>query len=298
MSDHDWIRYERGELAGDEALAVERSLEASADGRVRLELLRFLRATASAPGSFERLGDGAQCPSEHALALLAEGQLDADIANPMRAHLVACGHCLLLLEAALEELAAGAAEAEQRAGERRAGFRLLANPLVRMAAAAAVLAVFALLVFERPSWEGGQLAALARIDALPVRTPRDAPADETERHYREGLANYAAADWVAAVDEFALALEGDPERVDIALYLGSAQLHLERAADALAVLREGLRHADEAWRPEVVWQLAQAALLTNDGHWARELLRELEPSGVDRSGAARELLVELGRLER
>jgi tetratricopeptide (TPR) repeat protein len=270
-------------------------------------LERVLRDLAGAPSAHDRWRDGAECPSEHALAALAEGRLADAPAAEVRAHLAVCGACVADARAALAELAeaaaeaggtsaaaAGAASTRSAAGapgapaERRAEvasrgepprLRLVATKGAWIGLAAAALLLFLLRPFGPDAPSPRDAIELARFEPLPVRVPRG-EADGAEAAFREGLGHYAEQRWDAAEAAFARAAELAPERVDVALYRGSTALLAGRPEEALAHLDPALSAAGTMGR-EARWQRAMALFALARPEEARaelEALAEGEPA--------------------
>jgi thioredoxin-like negative regulator of GroEL len=235
---------------------------------------RVLRELANAPSALERWSDGAECPSEHVLAAFAEGRLEAGKEAQVRGHLSRCGACVGDVRAALDELAAIAAETARDAGSAaRRGLRLVEptrgprRPVwpvwpvwIGLAAAAVLLVVFGPRLLDGGGARRAKAVELARVEAIAARIPRG-PADEAERAFRDGLAHYQAEAWSEAEAKLAEAGVLAPDRADVALYRGSALLLLERSKDALPYLELACA-ADGPAGHEARWQLAQALLST------------------------------------
>lgn len=256
------LRYERGELSTSEREEVRLRLERDAEARAWLEWIAGLRR-ASASDGFAVAGSSA--PDEIEIAALAEGTLAEERADEVRAALASCADGYAMLEAALDEVRALAAErVAGPASPPRRGPRRLPGSFGWLALAASLLALLAL--WGRGDDSNADVVALARLEALPVATLRSG-SDSLE----QGLGAYRDADYPTAVTHLRAATESDPESSEAWLYLGSAQLLLKRTAEARSALERAVV-ADGSWSAEARWQLAQLALAAGDAEDARARL--------------------------
>ncbi|MEM7305545.1 MAG: zf-HC2 domain-containing protein [Planctomycetota bacterium] len=278
------------------------------------ELERVLRDLSRAPGSLERWNDGKECPSEFRLAALAEGLLGEAEAEEIRSHLAICGACLLDFQAACEELAAMEAEAAPAtpapvlAGPTppasrpedapKPGLRLVRGPVawVGLAAAAALLVFLGLQVGGSGAGpDRTAIVALAEAQPVAARVPRGEVEDSAEAAFREGLAFYLDQDLTPALAELRRAAELAPERLDVALYLGSSLLLSGEYEAALGELERAAGGAGDAGR-EASWQAVQALLFLGRSEAAIERLEALAAAPGLRSADAERVLGELSTL--
>lgn len=135
-------------------------------------------------------------------------------------------------------------------------------------------------------------SSLASIQPLPVRINRSvSETDSFETARLRGLEFYRDADYDGARVAFGDALVRKPGDSEMLLYLGSAESMSGDFAGAAAHLEEALRTAEApALREELLWQLANVKLATNDVEAAKPALTEMISLGLGHSARARELL--------
>lgn len=263
------LRFERGELPPHEAAEVRRRLENDAQARDWLEWIAVLRR-ASASEVWERASADPPDPME--IAALAEGTLPAGRARDVRAALARSAEGYGMFEAALEEVhAATPLDAPGSGDQHPRPARLLRDPRAWIAAAAVLLAIFAVGRFAPDP--GVDVTALARREPLLVATLRSG-----EDPIQPGLRAYGNTDYAAAVGELSAATVIDPENCLGWLYLGSALLLLERAEEAVPALEHAADSCTGSLADEARWQLAQARLAGGDGPRAAALLESLTES--------------------
>jgi tetratricopeptide (TPR) repeat protein len=169
---------------------------------------------------------------------------------------------------------------------------------VGLAAALAAAAVVAVLLRPgAPRVETPTLAALARLEPLPVhmtRSPADAGSFEESRLL--GLEAYAGGAYEEAIPHFQRAALLRPEDDEIRLYLGSAALlarRLELAAEHLEPL--AVRTTDPTRLAEALWQLANLQLLQQRADAALSTLQRLESLDGRHAAEARQQIEALRR---
>jgi tetratricopeptide (TPR) repeat protein len=214
-----------------------------------------------------------------------------------RAHLASCAQCRRELDWASELPEADQVDEEDDLGESGSGAepsrpRSLPTRWAWAGFAAAAVVLTLILV---PRGPGPDLAALARVEPLPVRITRAVPEPGSFEEARlMGLDSYAAGDYADARGHLARSLELEPNNGEMLLYLGSAELllgELESAMEHFRAARD--RSPDGVVRDEAAWQSANAALLGGRREEAVNLLEQLGNYDGSRGDDARALLEQL-----
>jgi hypothetical protein len=158
------------------------------------------------------------------------------------------------------------------------------------AAAAVVLALWLPRTGTRDS------AGLARLERLPVRITRSAPAAGSFEEARLlGLEAYAAGEWSAAREFLGRAAGMEAGDAEILLYLGSAEALSGDPKRGAATLERAVGLAeDPIVRDEASWQLANARIASGEAERVGDLLRDITSRGGRRRDDARALLDALG----
>ena len=169
-------------------------------------------------------------------------------------------------------------------------FRFPAWGLGSMVAMAAVL----LLMIQPWNRSTGldDVTELARITPLPVQLSRTGTEDPQsfDGLVYSGLEAYDNESYADAADAFTDALALEPDRLDVRLYAGSAELFAGRAEVAVDQLTLASVSPEPRVSDEAVWLLANARLILGDADEARPLLRRTVDSGGAHSVAAGEIL--------
>ena len=145
---------------------------------------------------------------------------------------------------------------------------------------------------------GPSLEQLARVEPPryePVRL-RGA-ADEATQRFERGMAHYRKGDYAGAVEALRAAAELEPDAPQIRFFLGISHLRLGQDGAAIDRLRATIALGDSAYLEEAHWYLAKAFLRRKDFGAAETQLKKVVQLGGPKSGEARQLLTDLGRLK-
>jgi len=213
------------------------------------------------------------------LVAMAEGRETAAAAHE-EAHISACSSCSAELEWARRE--APAIDFEESPSPLKVRRRERAEDEGRIPFGLAL----------------GALAALVRLEPLPVRLSRSASILGTfEENRVAGLEHYSLGNYAAAEGPLRLAAELRPEDGEIRLYLGSVELLQGRGAEAAQTLERALGQGeDPTLREEIFWQLAHARLAAGQPELAMDALREVVLLDSTHQDEAREILVKLAAI--
>lgn len=247
----------------------------------------------------------ADCPPLEVLLASQAGVLPEETERKVAAHLEKCGFCQILLkDLASEELTSATGEEARRVRERvlasakpqtknaKAGGGFLsiwlwrAIPVTALAGAAIAMLLWVRLhpsvtpvsptvatvkpaakptLPSPPQWEKLPI----RLQAESVLVWRGKPRNAQERYASEltsALAFYRDDKFADAVERLSKVAKDFPRGIEGQLYLGIAELKLDRNAEAIAPLRAAKQLGPEPYRDDAGWYLALA--LWRDGDLA------------------------------
>ena len=151
---------------------------------------------------------------------------------------------------------------------------------------------------QSPTAPEPSLEQLARVEPPryePVRLR--GPADEATQRFERGMEHYRKADYAGAVEALRAAAELEPDAPQIRFFLGVSHLMLGQDDAAIDRLRATIALGDSAYLEEAHWYLAKAFLRRKDFGAAETQLKKVVQLGGPKSGEARQLLTDLGRLK-
>lgn len=145
-----------------------------------------------------------------------------------------------------------------------------------------------------PAGLTARLKRLAQVSP-PSYSPRvlRGPVDEATAAFRDGMRAYVDEDYAAAVDALKRAARLDPERPDIAFYLGASQLMVGETAAAASELQRVIAFGDTPFLGDGHFYLGKAWLARADRSSAARELEIAARLPGERSDEARALLAEL-----
>ena len=138
------------------------------------------------------------------------------------------------------------------------------------------------------------LARLARAEP-----PRYSPsvlrgaADEATVSFKEGMKDYVAGDYGAAIPSLRQAAHLDPERPDIAFFLAASELLAGNTASAIGEFERTIAMGDTPFLEEAHFYLAKAYLAQGEVDRARAELTTVQSLRGERLSEAGELLAQL-----
>jgi len=141
------------------------------------------------------------------------------------------------------------------------------------------------------------LARLARVDP-----PRYSPlilrgvADDATVAFENGMKDYVAGDYRAALRQLRQAAGLDPERVDIAFFLAASELLSGNTAAAVPAFQAVIALGDSPFLEEARFYLAKSYLAMGDVSRARTEFARVRDMGGDLAGAAGEIDAQLSVL--
>lgn len=109
------------------------------------------------------------------------------------------------------------------------------------------------------------------VDDFPVEE-KVIPADKI---LKQGLASFSKQDFRAAVRDFGLLLENNPEDVNAQFYSALAYYNLNKAGLSIRYLNKVLENSSDVFYPEAQWYLALASLKNGEPENARKILQDI-----------------------
>ncbi len=253
----------------------------------------------------------ANCPDPDLLQAALEGTTPEPVSDRLRAHAAECRSCSALAEVLRGEAVPQlSAEADQRLRRRLEPTARLPRPWLAGAAAAVLVGVASLTLWQRsgpgasapgpavPVAADPRTGQVSAPYALPLERPaidlpptaltlRGGRPDAYAAAIQEALVPFSQGEDAAAAEVLARVTRRYPGRPHASFYLGVARLLTGRPSDATAPLGEARRTAgQDRWlRDEAIWYLAVATERTSGTSAAAALL---EPLCASSSGSRRE----------
>lgn len=141
------------------------------------------------------------------------------------------------------------------------------------------------------------LARLARVDP-PTYLPRvlRGVADEATASFKQGMKAYVAGDYPGAKPQLRKASSLDPERPDIAFYLGASELMSGDTAGAVTEFQRVIAAGETPFLEEAHFYLAKTYLKQGEAARARTELATVIALNGDRTHEAEEMRAQLTRV--
>jgi tetratricopeptide (TPR) repeat protein len=285
-------RYLRGALSAADQEAFERHYFECASCFDELESLRLLRqALAEGVAANEAVSEarGGWAPGTWAAAA---------------AVVAVIGGGLFWLAVNSNRPSGGASEGDGRVAEQQAAVPVLPapetpTPRVPEAGHPAQPGPTAPRVNLGGAARSAALAALAVVQAPPYTpAPLRGVLDEAARRFREAMKLYVDRDYEGAKAGLREAAELDPERPDIAFFLGICALLTDEPEAAIAELRRTIALGESPYLEEAHFYVAKAHLRRGELAAAASQLEETVQLRGEREQEARELLRKLEALRK